>query len=245
MVADWPYGGGPSPDPRSLIDDAVADVIAILRLLELPEPHASLLSLVFHTLFYVSICVFASFVFCIIRQSVFITLFRSLTGTETRRNPEPWSVTLCRLVDPHHYDNIVTLSCYLTTFAVSLFLLAASVAASSSWIAAFAWVMIWFSWLYAGWRYCQPMKPRYTREDIKLWSGKGVWVHTILLVAALAYFPSLRQQLDDGIVRLHESCGNASPAFLRNIAHEIIYKLNPPEYKVVRPVERQEYTSWN
>ncbi|KAF3064880.1 hypothetical protein GL218_01009 [Daldinia childiae] len=243
MVADWPYGGDPSPNPRGLIDDAVADVIAILRLLELPEPHASFLSFVFHTLFYVSICVFASFVFFVIRQSVFITLFRSLTSTETRRNPEPWSVTLCRLIDPHHYDNIVALSCYLTTFAVSLFILAASVAASSSWIAAFAWVMIWFLWIYAGWRYSQPMKPRYTGEDVKLWSGKGLWVHTILLVAALAYFTTLCRQLDDGIVRLHESCGNASPAFLRNMAHEIMFKLNPPEYKVVPPVERYGYTS--
>ncbi|KAI2777801.1 hypothetical protein F4815DRAFT_448000 [Daldinia loculata] len=245
MVPDWPYGGDPSPNPPSLIDDAVADVIAILRLLELPEPHASFLSLVFHTLFYVSICVFASFVIFVIRQSVFITLFRSLTSSETRRSPEPWSVTLCRLVDPHHYDNIIALSCCITTFAISLFLLAAYVAASSSWIAAFAWVLIWCLWLCVGWRYCQPMKPRYTREDIKLWSGKGVWVHTILLVAALACFPSLCQQLDDGIVRLHESCGDASPAFLRNIAHEILFKINPPEYRVLPPEQRQEYTSWN
>ncbi|KAI0116761.1 hypothetical protein F4814DRAFT_459040 [Daldinia grandis] len=233
MSADWPYGGDPSPNPPSLIDDAVADIILILRLLELPEPHASFLSMALHTLLYFSICVFASFVFVVFRPP----------GTEIRRNPEPWGVTLSKLINPHHYDNIITFSCCLTTFAISLFLLAASVAASSSWTAACAWVMIWCLWIYAGWRYCQPMKPQYTGEDIKLWSGKGVWVHTILLVAALACFPSLCRRLDDGIVRLHESFGRASPAFLRNIAHEILYKISPPEYKMLPPEERWTYIS--
>ncbi|KAI1483213.1 hypothetical protein K445DRAFT_16507 [Daldinia sp. EC12] len=245
MGINWPHGGGPSPYPPTFIDDFVADIVTILHLLELPEPHPSVLTMVFHILLFFSICIWATFVFVVIRQSVFVTLFRSLTDTETRRNPAPWNITLLRLVNPHNYDNIIALAGFLTTYTVSLFFLAAALAASHTWKGALACVPIWAGWLYFGWRYCQPMKPRYTREDVRLWSGKGVWTHAILLVAVLACFPALSLQIDHGIVRLNEIFDTASPAFLKNMATEIIFRANPPQYRMLPLKERMEHNTWH
>ncbi|KAI1802123.1 hypothetical protein F4811DRAFT_423058 [Daldinia bambusicola] len=247
MGISWPHGGDPSPYPPSLVDGMVTDTVQIFHLLELPEPHATVLTMVFYVLFFFIAWVWILFVFVVIRQSVFLTLFRSLSGTESRHDPvpEPWNVTLLRLINPHNYDNIVGLAGGLTTFTVSLFFLAAAVAASHTWKGVLGCVLFWLGWLYLGWRYCQPMKPRYTREDVRLWAGNGVWLHAILLIAALAYFPALTRQMDLGIVRLNEIFDTVSPAFLRDMATEIIFRHNPPQYRKLPVEERLENTVWN
>ncbi|KAI1468990.1 uncharacterized protein F4812DRAFT_470728 [Daldinia caldariorum] len=247
MGINWPHGGDPSPYPPSLVDDIVSNTIEIFRLLELPEPHVTVLTMVFHVLLFFVAWFWITFMFIVIRQSVFLTLFRSLSGTESRHDPvpEPWDVTLLRLLNPHNYDNIVGLAAGMTTFTVSLFLLTVAVAASDSWTGALVWVLLWAGWLYVGWRYCQPMKSRYTREDVRLWAGNGVWFHAILLIAALAYFPALIRQMDNGIVRLNEILDTASPPFLKDMATEIIFRHNPPQYRMLAPEDRMENNVWN
>ncbi|KAI8958834.1 hypothetical protein F5Y11DRAFT_362352 [Daldinia sp. FL1419] len=236
MSASWPYRGDPSQGPPGILDGMVADVIHVLELLELPAPHAYMLLLMFRIAMFCGVVLWVVFVCTTIWEAIFVTLFRSLSCTETRTEFEPWTTTLLRLIDTHYIDNIATLSCLITTFTISLLKLAALVVISSNWLHALLWVAAWCAWVYFGWWCSEPMNRLHTLEGFRILIGRDVWLWPVLLIAVFMLSPRLNEQVDSGIVKIYQHYGSSSPGFLMNLADEILLNMNSPEVRRGAPL---------